>query len=167
MKNPLDITKFKSFSTVKRNFISKLPKEAFDSKFENSCWLWQGNMHWNGYGRINWGKTERYFAHRISYMIYNGFIPQGKVIRHTCDNPHCINPKHLVMGTQADNLKDMAKRNRHGMSKLNPEAVKVIKWMLKYKNYHGLASKLARLHDVTPYTIHDIKRNKSWAWVKI
>ena len=100
-------------------------------------------------------------------MIYNGFIPQGKIIMHTCDNPRCVNPKHLILGTQLDNLSDMAKRNRHGMSKLNPEAVKVIKWMLKYKNYHGLASKLARLHDVTPYAIADIKRNKSWAWVKI
>lgn len=163
----IDITKFKSFATVKKNFYLKLPRLAFDNTYEDVCWEWQGNKHWNGYGRINWGKNERYWAHRISYMIYKGPIPYNKIVMHTCDNPCCVNPKHLILGTQKDNLHDMAKRGRHGTATLNEESVKVIKWMLKYEYKRGLMQKLADLYKVKYSIIADIKRNKVYSWVNI
>ena len=67
----------------------------------------------------------------------------------------------------SDNSVDMVKRNRQGAQKLNEEAVKVIKWMLKYKPRRGLAIKLAELYNVLPNTISQIKCNQRWAWIKV
>jgi hypothetical protein len=89
------------------------------------------------------------------------------LVRHTCDNPICVNPKHLILGNHADNANDAAKRLRMGCQKLNPEAVKVIKWFLKNQNYRGLALKLAHLYKVSPQTIAKIKKGESWAWIKV
>jgi hypothetical protein len=61
----------------------------------------------------------------------------------------------------------MVKRNRHGSQKLNEECIKVIKWMLKHKPKHGLASKLAQLYGITPQAIYDIKKENTWSWVKV
>lgn len=74
------------------------------------CWEWTAGIR-NGYGafKLN-GKAID--AHRVSYEAYNGEIPKGKIICHTCDNPKCVNPEHLYAGTYADNVHDMIKRNR-------------------------------------------------------
>lgn len=79
----------------------------------DECWEWLGSKDKDGYGRYNM-KPTRYGAHRISYQIENGTIPPGQVICHTCDNPGCVNPKHLFAGTQLDNIKDMDNKGRRG-----------------------------------------------------
>ena len=72
---------------------------------ESGCWEWRGYTS-GGYGRIYLGgKVER--AHRVAYETWVGPIPPGMVVRHkVCDNPPCINPEHLLVGTQADNMTD-------------------------------------------------------------
>ena len=78
---------------------------------ENGCWEWVGYFGSGGYGMMSRnGKNQR--AHRISYEAYKGPIPKGMVIRHTCDNPACINPDHLIVGSQKDNVADREARNR-------------------------------------------------------
>jgi hypothetical protein len=161
-----DIRKFKTFSIFKEKFLSKIPKEYFTKEYEDKCWLWKGGGHSAGYGRVYWD-DKRYFAHQISYIIFNGIIPDGKVIRHTCNNPICINPKHLILGYKYENSIDMVKANRQAHQRLNEEAVKVIKWMLKYKYKKGLGNKLAKLYNVKRNTISNIKNNHSWAWLKV
>jgi hypothetical protein len=86
---------------------------------------------------------------------------------HTCDNPCCVNPNHLILGTNQDNIIDSVNKNRWHTAKLNTEAVKVIKWMLKYKPERGLASKLARLHGVGRSVISSIQNKKIWTSVKV
>lgn len=71
------------------------------------CWNWQGCRKERGYGH-----TGRGYAHRRSYELFKGPIPKGRSVLHRCDNPPCINPDHLRVGTQADNIADMVGKGR-------------------------------------------------------
>lgn len=77
----------------------------------SDCVEWTGRRTATGYGRLVRGGKHLY-AHRWTYQQEHGPIPAGMLVRHTCDNPPCVNPEHLVLGTQADNMRDMAERGR-------------------------------------------------------
>lgn len=78
---------------------------------ETGCWIWIGATRTSGYGNIGWkGKTLG--AHRASYIAFNGILPEGLQINHKCDVRSCVNPSHLYVGTQKDNMGDMDARNR-------------------------------------------------------
>lgn len=76
----------------------------------SGCWLWIGDKR-NGYGSV-WVNGRRDYAHRAIYTEFVAPIPAGLVVRHSCDTRACVNPTHLLIGTQADNLHDMAERGR-------------------------------------------------------
>jgi hypothetical protein len=78
---------------------------AFVQKTE-TCWLWTGTIGNDGYGQFRQSKAKRVRAHRFSYELAHGPIPDGLSILHRCDNPICCNPGHLSVGTQADNIRD-------------------------------------------------------------
>lgn len=75
----------------------------------NDCWAWSGNCDPDGYARIYWGGRTRK-ALRLAYQEAHGAIPEGLVVRHACDNPPCLNPRHLLVGTVAENNQDKAVR---------------------------------------------------------
>lgn len=78
----------------------------------DGCIVWMGARHPYGYGLMNLrGRMVR--AHRAAYELHHGPIPPGLIVRHTCDNPPCVNPAHLVVGTKRDNTADMLERGRH------------------------------------------------------
>lgn len=85
------------------------------------CWLWQGTLQNNGYGDFDFRlRNVRYrcSAHRVSYMLtHNHQIPEGLCVLHRCDNKQCVNPNHLFLGTQLDNIRDMMKKGRHTFPK--------------------------------------------------
>jgi len=97
-----------------------------------SCWEWQSTRNNSGYGKF-WlhGRTD--LAHRVSYRIANGPIPNGHQIRHMCDNPTCVNPRHLLTGTGKQNARDALNRGRYrwgdrnGRAKLTEDQVCEIK----------------------------------------
>jgi len=77
----------------------------------DGCWLWNGSTITDGYGQMSYrGKYER--IHRLMFSLVNGPIPAGMVVMHSCDVRHCINPAHLSLGTQKDNIGDAIKKRR-------------------------------------------------------
>ena len=87
--------------------------EAFWARVERSqgCWIWRGAVGRSGYGNVNTG-GRTVGAHRFAYSETIGVIPTGMVIRHRCDTKLCVNPTHLEVGTQADNVRDAAERGQ-------------------------------------------------------
>lgn len=103
------------------------------------CWEWNLHLTDDGYGRCHFnGSNVR--AHRLSYELHNGAFPRHLVVCHSCDNPKCVNPLHLFVGTQKDNMRDKRLKGRskginkgslNGMSKLSELDVEEIKYLLK------------------------------------
>lgn len=91
-------------------------------KSSADCWEWQGYLTAHGYGftRI---KGKGFLAHRLSWVWHYGAIPDGINVCHTCDNPRCVRPTHLFLGTQDDNVQDMIRKGRGGLARLTPEQV--------------------------------------------
>jgi hypothetical protein len=78
----------------------------------DECWPWEGAMKPNGYGHLWIGGQRPQYAHRVSWMIHRGPIPAGLLVLHTCDVRRCVNPKHLWLGTQRDNVHDALRKGR-------------------------------------------------------
>ena len=135
----------------------------------NNCWNWIARTNGKGkYGRfsIN-GKDES--AHRISWIIHFGQIPKGLYVCHKCDNPKCVNPKHLFLGTHLENMQDMQNKGRNivfkgeknGRSKLKKEQVLEIRKIGNNLSYNQIARKF----NVNAKTISDIINNVNWKCV--
>lgn len=102
-------------------YISKSLRVRFKRcvKRGKGCWLWMGDKNQLGYGQLQErkaGYTFLWTAHRLSWMIYRGRIPKGLCVLHTCDNPSCVNPKHLWLGTHKDNMQDCIRKGRRAKS---------------------------------------------------
>lgn len=118
-------------------------------------------------------RGKKWRMHRFVYTEMFGEIPDGLVVRHKCDNPRCINPEHLELGTIADNNRDAVERNRkrsiygskHHATKLNESKVADIKRLLKSEMY--TSRKIAQMYGVSDTVISMIKNNKYWKHVKI
>ena len=142
--------------TIKR-FWSKVDKSG-------DCWEWTGVTTPEGYGRfVVWYRTENQLigAHRVSIYL-DGRDPRGKVVRHTCDNPSCVNPNHLILGTIQDNIQDRSDRNRQAVgekvhtSKLTKEQV------LEIRASNKSITELTEQFNVSPWAIRNILNRKSW-----
>jgi hypothetical protein len=91
-----------------RNFWDKVDKR---SDLGCGCWLWTGSRTKAGYGDLQIN-NQKHYAHRLAWELVNGDIPDGKIIIHTCDNPLCVNPDHLDLSTQVENLHDAMLKGR-------------------------------------------------------
>lgn len=105
------------------NTIKELPQDVIDRfwtkvdiQSKDKCWEWQAGRDQQGYG-IFCAKRTLYRAHRFSASFHHDI--KNKVVCHACDNPSCVNPDHLWVGTQADNMQDMLAKGRHGWNKCN------------------------------------------------
>jgi len=147
----------------------KITKDRIENKVElvteSGCWIWMGTTTTRGYGQIE-SDTKKYYAHRASYQAFVGEIPEGMNVCHRCDNRFCVNPSHLFLGTQKDNLQDMKRKGRstigekNARSKLTHAQVAMIKVLLKNKTQTD--ERLAEQFGVTRGAINLIKQGKRW-----
>ena len=138
---------------------------------ENDCWEWTA-CKWNGYGnlRVN-GKKQS--AHRTSWRIENGAIPDGLCVLHHCDNRACVNPNHLFLGSRADNVADMDKKGRRGTAnhkgEANPSSIlteeQVLCIMEELNGGNKTQTQIARDYGVSRGAIYAIAYKKSWIWL--
>lgn len=130
------------------------------------CWEWAASKTKNGYGKMGRGGSM-YSAHRVSWELHNGPIQDGLCVLHRCDNRGCVNPDHLFLGTQQDNLRDMCRKGRNnsargersGSSKLTEDGVREIRRLNKKGFGHA---EVGRMFGVSATAISCINRGLAW-----
>ena len=133
------------------------------SEWRGKCRVWARSTK-NGYGILSVANRHEY-AHRMAYRLWVGPIPEGIFVCHTCDNPPCFNPKHLFLGTHAENLQDASRKgrmhpgSRHGMAKLTEKDIPTIRMRLALGD---LGTSIARDFGVHANTIYSIKKGRTW-----
>lgn len=140
-----------------------------DSAGPDACWPWTGPMFVTGYGQVSvQGRPE--YGHRLAYQVHRGTIPAGRVVRHRCDNPRCVNPAHLVLGSKADNSRDMVNRGR---SCRGPKAHSVVlteaqvrEIRTRYRPRVVTQTTLANEYGVSRANISAIVCGRSWGWLR-
>ena len=147
----------------------------------DACWQWLANRERDGYGNFRLDNQQQK-AHRVAWTLAIGRIPHGLIVLHRCDNPACVNPAHLSLGTQADNVADRSAKgrsasgDRHGtrtkphrvargeraaQAKLTPDDVWAIRHcMLKHRLF--TRAEIARDYGVSQVAIGKIANNENW-----
>lgn len=148
-----------------RNTRRKYLAESFEKRFwkrvnkntGTECWHWAAGVGSRGYGEVK-RVGVKMVASRAAYEIANGPIPEGMYVCHKCDNPRCVRPDHLFVGTCRDNIRDSVKKGRFGACKLTPKQVEEIRMLSeKYSN-----KDIAKMFGVAPNTISYIITGRGW-----
>lgn len=129
-----------------------------DKQGPDQCWLWTGGFRQSGYGMFSIGR-QQYVATRVAYALATGEDPGELFVCHRCDNPPCVNPFHLWLGTPRENSRDCAQKDRAG--KLTKAQVVTI------KTSREPVVALARKFGVTKQAISEIRRGRNWAWLEV
>lgn len=134
----------------------------------DGCWYWIGHINRKGYGAFRYrGKMDK--SHRVSFILYKGEISNGLCVLHTCDNPSCVNPDHLFLGSNADNVIDKVSKNRQHrpIGERHPKARLTTNQVLNIRANHGLVKgkDLAKKYGVSVDYIFEIWARKSWTHI--
>jgi hypothetical protein len=151
--------------TVRERFLSAPKTRSVDG-----CLLWGGATGKGGYGvLIRTSRRRMYFAHRVSWEVHFGPIPSGMLVCHRCDNPRCVDPNHLFLGTNDDNMADMVEKGRQCRGSDCHTSRLSVKDVLEIRALHATGEhsqgSLARRFGVWYNTIHMIVTRKSWRHV--
>lgn len=123
----------------------------------DECWEWPGRRTPAGYGR-----RAGEYAHRVSFSVHYGEDPGRRHVCHSCDNPPCINPGHLFLGTASDNSRDMVAKGRSGTARLTPDTVDYIRERYRSHSRTWGAIPLARALGVSPSAIVNAARGRTF-----
>lgn len=129
----------------------------------DGCWLWNGYIGKHGYSKIQCGKTSR-LAHRVSWEIFHGPIPEGLNVLHKCDVTACVNPEHLFVGTQQENVVDMfnKRRGNRATGERNGRARLTATDVIQIRNDPRKRSEIARAYNMSWAHIDRLKRGQFW-----
>jgi hypothetical protein len=141
-------------------------EQRFEKHFipepNSGCWLWCASSDPFGYGRL-YGKGETtYKAHRVSWEIYNGPIPEGLFVLHKCDVASCVNPRHLYCGTNQDNTNDCCKKKRQAYGERQPGAKLTDAKIIAIRKDPRPQREIATSYGVHQSAIWLVKNGKAW-----
>lgn len=136
---------------------------------DGNCWVWKGQRNKLGYGFLRI-ETHHVRAHRASYMAFYGDIPEGMLICHKCDNPSCVNPDHLFVGTNSDNSRDMSMKGRAGnqgkpsilRGSRHPRSKLTIAQAREIKNSARPVKELSQEYGVSKTLVRGIRSGTHW-----
>jgi hypothetical protein len=154
----------KNIPTDNNRFWSRVDKTG-----KGGCWIWRGYVNKKGYGMFSsyTGSESGGMCHRISWYLINGKIPDNLCVLHKCDNPPCVNPGHLFLGTKTDNNRDAREKLRHQFGQYHHRAKFSHAQVLALRSYHietGIGyRRLARKFDVSNSTMRDLLSGKTYA----
>lgn len=151
------------------NDVSRFWSKVIITADNDLCWKWTGKPNPNGYGRFYLKKMI--IASRISWLFTYGYLPDDLEVCHSCDNPICVNPKHLFLGTHGDNVRDMYKKGRghntkgvnNNRHKLTEDDVKYIRE--RYAQGDTSMRQLAKEMNVVMTAINKIILRQNWKHV--
>lgn len=142
----------------------------------DGCWLWTGSKDKDGYGTFRRREGGLYRAHRVSYELHHGAIPDGMIVCHRCDNPACVRPDHLWIGTHKENAEDRNEKGRHHPTgphnpqrgearhnaRLTADAVRCIRSEAGTTSQHALAQRFG----VSQCAIFNVLSGKTWRHIQ-
>jgi len=143
--------------------------EKVDKRGPDECWEWRAARHKSGYGQFKYGGAMKQ-AHRVAWELINGPIPKGIWVLHHCDNPGCVNPAHLFLGTHQDNMADMDAKGRRWMGPMNRGerngnanlreiTVRTIRIAA------GTQREIAKRFNTSQSRVSEIRTGKAWGWL--
>lgn len=138
----------------------------FKSKYTvtESCWEWVANKNQRGYGIFSLN-DKSVGAHRVSFLISKGEIPIGLCILHSCDNPSCVNPEHLFLGTHQDNMDDRSAKGRVPKEDKHPNAKLTTEQVLKIRHDGRYAKLIAHEYGISKDQVNKIRTFRSWKFI--
>ena len=137
--------------------IVKFWKQVDKTSNSNGCWEWTAGYHPFGYGRF-YGKL----THRISYELHYGNLNKGQCVLHQCDNPKCVNPAHLKVGTRSDNAKERTERNRLPVGSSVRNSILTEQQVLEIRASSKSVKYLSALYGVSESNIYAIRSRTNW-----
>lgn len=147
----------------------RTPREALDEGTARGpdCWLWTGLVSSKGYGKVTVGAAV--YAHRLAYELAHGPIPAGMFVCHRCDNPRCVKPAHLFLGTLEDNVADMVAKGRQARGSRNHIAKLTEPLVAELRKRHAAGgvtyAGLAKTLGLDPETVRTAVTRRSWKHV--
>lgn len=161
-KRGLDLTELGDEKFVDR-FWSKVDRTG-------DCWLWTAHIKPQGYGQFTVARGVFFGAHQVAYALTGGPIPAGMSVCHRCDNPPCVNPEHLFLGSQSDNAFDMLRKGRctrvcgadHPSARLTEDDVRAIR---ATERGHRFLRNLAEQYGVSTHAIAQVRARGTWRHV--
>lgn len=151
-----------TFCSDRCSFLNKT-----DVQDDLHCWEWKAGLRTGGYGQMRY-QGKLLGAHKVSYLLHKGRVPDGLVVCHTCDNPKCVNPRHLFLGEPKDNSRDMVEkgRSRKGESHHNAKLTDAEILAIRELRAKGQSlNEIAKCFQVSKKMVLNIVQGKAWGHV--
>jgi HNH endonuclease len=150
-----------TYCSIKCRFLSKVKLSS-----KGGCWNWTGSHHGKGYGHFRYGgHVEK--AHRAAYRILCGVIPPGISVFHKCDNPQCVNPQHLWLGTNLDNVLDRQQKERQSRGERHAGVKLTESDVIEIRSSWEPMKAFAKRKRLNSSTVRSAALGRSWRYLKI